>query len=214
MKLSRFSLIPCLALTGSLAQASPAWDEGTALAVLASDTEQKARACQVLAVVGGPDAVPALAELLGDNQLASYARTALEVIEDPSAGESLRAALPKLEGRLLAGVVTSIGVRGDEAALPALQALATDSKSGVAESALTALARIGSEDALATVVQTLQGGSEALRVAAAHATLAAAERMANEGKDQAAQKLLKSVRTADLPEHIRQAAGAVGASGQ
>ena len=206
MKLSGFSLIPFLALAGNIAQASPAWDEATALAALASGTEEKARACQVLAVVGGPDTVPALAELLGDNQLASYARTALEVIEDPSAGEALRAALTQLEGRLLAGVVTSIGVREDEAALPALQALATDTDREVAASALAALAQIGSENALATVVQTLQGESEELRITAAHATLAAAERKAKDGKTEAARDLLESVQKADLPEHIRKAA--------
>ncbi|MBC9868580.1 MAG: hypothetical protein F7O42_12005 [Opitutae bacterium] len=193
MKLSGFYLIPCLALAGIIAQASPAWDEATALAALASGNEEKARACQVLAVVGGPDTVPALAELLGDNQLASYARTALEVIEDPSAGEALRAALTQLEGRY-------------EAALPALQALATDTDREVAASALAALAQIGSENALATVVQTLQGESEELRITAAHATLAAAERMAKDGKTEAARDLLESVQKADLPEHIRKAA--------
>ena len=152
-----------------------------------------------------------LSELLGDNELASYARTALEVIEDPSAGEALRSALDHLQGRLLAGVVTSIGMRGDAEALPALQALAADSDGDVAASALNALAHIGSDEALATVVQTLQGGSKELRVAAAHAALAAAERMTKAGMAEAAQKLLKSVRKADLPEHIRHAAGAVDA---
>lgn len=204
----RFSLIPLLAFLPSITQASPAWDEATALAVLASDTEQKARACQVLAVVGGPEAVPALAELLDDNHLASYARTALEVIEDPSAGEALRAALTTLEGRLLAGVVTSIGVRGDETAVPALQELASHSEREVAESALVALAAIGSEEALATVVQALNQGPADLRVSAAHAALAAAEKMAKNGNEPAAQKLLDSVQSAILPEHIRQAAGA------
>ena len=206
MKLLHLYSVLALALAGSVIQAPASWDEATALAVLTSDTEQKARACQALAVVGGADAVPALTELLDDAELASYARTALEVIEDPSAAKALRSALNTLQGRLLAGVVTSIGVRGDEAALPALQALATDSDGEVAASALNALAHIGGKDALATVVQTLQGGSGELRVAAAHAALAAAERMVNDGNDQAAKKLLKFVRTADLPEHIRQAA--------
>ena len=93
MKLSHLYSVLALALAGSVIQASASWDEATALAVLTSDTEQKARACQALAVVGGADAVPALAELLDDDELASYARTALEVIEDPSAGEALRSAL-------------------------------------------------------------------------------------------------------------------------
>lgn len=209
MKALRYLLIALLSLVASIINVSANWDEATALAVLASDTEQKARACQALAVVGGPNAVPALAELLDDQQLAAYARTALEVIEDPSAAEALRAALPKLEGRLLTGVVTSIGVRGDEAGVPALQELAAVLESEVAESAIAALAQIGSEEALATVVQALKQGPAELRVSAAHSALAAADKMTKEGKDQAAQNLLKSVRTAVLPEHIRQAASAL-----
>ncbi len=206
MKAFRYLWIPFLTLVPGVINVSAEWDEATALAVLDSDTEKKARACQVLAVVGGPEAVPALAELLHDKQLASYARTALEVIEDPSAGEALRAALPNLDGRMLAGVVTSIGVRGDEAAVPALRELAANSQSEVANSALAALARIGSEEALATVVQALNQGPADLRVSAAHAALAAAEKLAKAGNDQAAQRLLEAVQAAVLPEHIRRAA--------
>ena len=182
------------------------FDEKSALAVLASDSEMKARACQALAVYGGPESVPALAELLSDKQLASYARTALEVIDDPSAGEALRNALPKLNGRLLAGAMTSLGVRGDVASVPALQEIATDPNSGVAGSALAALARIGTEDALATVIKTLNQGSAELRISAAHAALAAAENMDKQENNMAVQQLLEAVRSAVLPEHIRQAA--------
>jgi HEAT repeat protein len=212
MKVFRYLFIPFLVLISSGANAAVEWDEETALAVLASDTEAKARACQALAVVGGPDSVPALAGLLGDEQLASYARTVLEVIEDPSAGEALRGALPNLKGRLLAGVVTSLGVRGDEASVPALQELAVNANRRVAEAALAALAGIGTKDALATVVQGLNQGPAELRVSAAHAALAAAEKMTEQGNSKAAQYLLNAIGSAVLPEHIKQAALALSAN--
>lgn len=182
------------------------WDEAGALAVLASDTQMKARACQALAVVGGPESVLSLAALLGNQELASYARTALEVIDDPSAGKALRAALPNLNGRLLSGVITSLGVRGDEAAVPAIQQLAVNADTGVAKSALAALARIGTEEAISTIVESLNKGPSALRISAAHAALAAAEELATNGNDELVEHLLKSIQSAVIPDYIKIAA--------
>ena len=182
------------------------WDEAGALAVLASDTQMKARACQALAVVGGPESVLSLAALLGNQELASYARTALEVIDDPSAGKALRAALPNLNGRLLSGVITSLGVRGDEAAVPAIQQLAVNADTGVAKSALAALARIGTEEAISTIVESLNKGPSALRISAGHAALAAAEELATNGNDELVEQLLKSIQSAVIPDYIKIAA--------
>ncbi len=212
MNAFRLSIIALLTLGTSSSNVFAEWDEATALSILASDTEKKARACQALAIVGGPESVPALAELLSDEPLASYARTALEVIDHPSAGDALREALPELNGRLLIGVVTSLGVRGDEAAVPALQDLAADPDGSVAIAAIAALAQIGTENALATVVKSLNQGSAELRISAAHAALAAAEKMAKKGNDKIADQLIASVRAAVLPEYIKQAATAMGAN--
>ena len=99
--------------------AAQAAEAGRLIAVLRSNaaTFDKARACQQLAVVGGKQAVPALADLLGDEKLAAYARSGLESIADPAAADALRAALGRLRGNLLAGVVNSIGVRRDAKAV-------------------------------------------------------------------------------------------------
>ena len=210
MKAIHFLLIPLFALAATATDAAKS-DEKSALAVLASDadTQKKARACQKLAVVGGPKAVPALAALLSNEHLASYARSGLEVIDDPAAGEALRAALPKLKGRLLTGVVTSLGVRGDKAAVPSLQKIVGGTNLKAAESALASLARIGTQDAFASIVKTLKNGPARLRVPAAHAVLTAAEMLVKQGEKKAAKKLLKSIRAADVPEHIKQAATAL-----
>lgn len=216
MKAIPFLLLPVLALAATAQDtgigAAAKFDENAALAVLASDADvqKKARACQQLAVVGGPNAVSPLAALLGDDKLAAYARSGLEAINDPSAGEALRTALPKLEGRLQAGVVTSLGVRGDKAAVPALQKLVAEPKTGVAGPALAALAEIGTDEALATILQTLEKGPAQLRIHAAHAALSAAEKLGQQGKKDAAQKLLKAVQAADLPDYLKKAA-ALGA---
>lgn len=102
----------------------------------------RAKACQRLAVVGDRSAVPALAALLTDPQLAHYARFALEPIPDASADAALRAALPKAKGKLLVGVINSIGRRKDSKAVPALGKLLNDSDVEVAQAANAALARV------------------------------------------------------------------------
>lgn len=180
------------------------------IALLASEAEleMKARACQQLAIVGGPEAVPALAALLSDNVLSNYARYPLESIEAPEAGAALREALPRLEGRSLAGVIDSLGRRRDEAAVPALRKLASDAQGGVSAEALSALGKIASEDALKGIEQALKKGPPEPLIPAAHATLTAATRLNREGKSKLAAPALRLVAASSLPDHLRAAARA------
>lgn len=167
----------------------------SALAILASDAgvHEKARACQELAVVGGAESVPALANLLGHEVLGDYARSGLEAIADPSAGQALRKSLGTLEGRALAGVVNSLGVRRDVAAVPVLQSLALDAKRGAAAEALASLGMIGTIPAAKTIQAVLEKGPEPLRIPAGHAALVAAERLAQAGSTSAARSLLDAM---------------------
>ncbi len=182
-----------LALAGSTPAAEP--PETTLLAVLASDAgvHEKARACQQLAVVASPAAIPALAGLLDKEPLADYARSGLEGIPGPAAAEALRKALPRLEGRLLAGVVNSLGVRRDAAAVADLQKLALDPQRGVAAEALASLGMIGTLEAAKILDTALTTGPAELRIPAAHAALAAATHLAKAGNPAAARDLLKDV---------------------
>jgi len=66
---------------------------------------EKAMACKLLAVYGTEKAVPALAPLLADMELASWARTALEVIPGPAPDAAFRSALDQVQGRLLIGTI-------------------------------------------------------------------------------------------------------------
>ncbi len=102
----------------------------------------KAKACQQLALVGDRSAVPALAALLTDPQLSHYARYGLEPIPDASADEALRAALGKVQGKLLIGVINSLGVRRDTKAISALGKLLLHEDVQVSQAADSALARI------------------------------------------------------------------------
>jgi hypothetical protein len=60
----------------------------------------KALACKHLVVYGSEAAVPDLARLLSDANLASWARIPLEVIPGPAADEALRKAVDSLQGSI------------------------------------------------------------------------------------------------------------------
>jgi len=206
MKALRFSVTALLLLAWA-GCTTPPHNPGSvsALAVLASDAgvHEKARACQELAVVGGSESVPALANLLGHEVLADYARSGLEAIADPSAGQALRRSLGTLEGRALAGVVNSLGVRRDLAAVPALQVLVLDTNRGVAMEALASLGMIGTVPAAKTIQTVLEKGPEPLRVSASHAALVAAERLAQTGGTSAARSLLAAMARSAPSEYLQ-----------
>src|ERR1035437_7463411 len=121
-------------------QSSPAEKESALISLLKSDAPaaEKAITCKRLAIYGTKDAVPVLAPLLADPQLASWARIALEAIPDAAAAGALREALGKLQGRLLTGAINSIGVRRDAKAVPGLLEKLKDADADVASAAAEA----------------------------------------------------------------------------
>lgn len=209
LKIQAFGLgIVCLALaTAGLAaeveREAVSGEKGReALAVLKSSAPdaEKALACKRLAVYGQADAVPALAALLSDERMASWSRIALEVIPGEVADEALRGALSKLQGKLLVGVINSIGFRRDAQAVSALEKKLNDSDAPVAAAAAVALGRIGDEAAAKALEKALTSTSGATRSAVAHGCILCAERFLTEGKSDKAVALYDTVRRADVPK--------------
>ncbi|MBM3858262.1 MAG: hypothetical protein FJ395_01280 [Verrucomicrobia bacterium] len=137
--------------------------EAELLATLKSSTAsryEKSDACRQLAIVATKASIPTLAALLTNEEMSHMARYALEPLKDPSVDEVLRDALGKTTDRLRAGVIHSIGVRQDKKAVPALIALLPDTF------AASALARIGTPDALAAIEKNLPATAAACLIAA------------------------------------------------
>ena len=108
---------------------------------------QKAKACQLIAQRGDASAVPAVAKLLEDPKLSHYARYALEPMPGPAADEALRAALPRVKGDLLIGVINSIGFRKDTKALMPLSRMVYGTDPRVADASAAAIAQISGPEA-------------------------------------------------------------------
>jgi HEAT repeat protein len=171
------------------------------IAVLRSDAAEaaKAIACKGLAVHGSADAVPDLAKLLGNERLASWARIALESIPDPACDEALRAAADSLSGLRLVGVLNSIGVRRDTAAVDLLVRKLADTDADVAAAAAAALGNLPGKPATERLTRAFVDGPVAVRPTVAEACVVAAERMLAAGDSAGAIALYDLVRNADVP---------------
>jgi len=183
------------------APANSAEKERQLLEVLRSGApDEKAIACKQLAVYGSAGAVPLLAPLLQDPQLASWARTALEAIPGEAPEEAFRLAVPKLQGRLLVGTINSIGVRQDIKAVGELAAHLKDNDVEVASAAAVALGRIGGTKAATVLKASLGAAPTAVRPAVAEGCVRCAEKFLAAGEPTRAIDLYDQVRQAAVPK--------------
>jgi HEAT repeat protein len=171
----------------------------------------KALACKALTTVGSKECVPELAKLLADEQLASWARIALEAIPDPSADAALLAASDKLSGKLAVGTINSIGVRRDAKAVDRLSARLKDQDNEVASAAAVALGHIANDAATKSLRQALSGGPAPVRSAVAEGCILCAERLDREGRAKEATEIYDEVRKADVskPRKLEATRGAI-----
>ena len=201
--------------TGIVAQNRSAtnFKQSDLIAVLQSDAPkaEKAITCKRLAIYGTEQSVPVLAPLLADKELSSWARIALEAIPGPAADAALRDALGKLQGRLLIGVINSIGVRRDVHAVDTLVQKLDDANGGVASAAAVALGHIGGEQAAKALAQSLADTPAGVRSAVAEGCILCAEWFLAHDSTAEAIKLYDTVRQADVPDqrHLEAIRGAI-----
>lgn len=167
---------------------------------------QKAKACVRAGELGAKEAVPALAALLDDEHLSVYARYGLEPIQDPSAVEALRAALGRLKGVRLIGVINSLNKRRDSKSAPALARLLSGSDVEVARAAAAAIGSIGDAASVKELQAALAKTTGMLRMAVADASLVCAERLIADGQREQGLALYAALTAASVPKPVRLAA--------
>ncbi len=163
-------------------------------------------ACRALGLIGGTDAVPALAGLVAKVETTDAARYALERIPGTEAGQALIAALDKTRGDVKRGLVFSLGARRTAAAVPALSRLAGGKDAVLAADAIKALGRIGGTEAVKALTAALGRSGPALKSEAASALLVAAEGSLEGGDKAGAASIYDKVFASGAPSIARQAA--------
>ena len=149
--------------------------------------------CRQLAILGTSDQVPALATLLADEKLSHMARYALERIPGPAADEALVQSLGRVKGKLLIGIINSLGNRKSQTAVDELAKLLADTDPAVACAAAAALGKIGPA-AIAVLQRALTGVPSAGQPAVVDAFLRCADTLLAEGRHEQAAAMYDRVR--------------------
>ena len=160
--------------------------------------------CRQLMLIGTAASVPTLAALLPEPDHSHMARYALERIPAAEAGQALRDALPKVNGVLKIGVISSLGVRGDADSVPALAALLADGDAAIASAAACALGDIRTPAAAKAL--SAAKPAAAARQAVTDGSLCGAEALLAESQKAEALAIYKSLMGQDQPKHVRLAA--------
>lgn len=192
------------AATTERTQASPT-EEARLIAVLKSDAPRKAKAdaCRELGRIGTRASIGPLASLLCDEQLSHMARYGLEPIPDPAVDTALRDASGKAKGRLLVGIIGSMGVRRDHNAVALLTKHLGESDTEVVQASARALGRIGTLDASKALVTALPKTAEANRLAMYEGLFRCADVLRAQGQREAARAIYDQLRTAPAPVQVQ-----------
>lgn len=188
------------------------------IAVLKSEAgiKEKIDACRELGVIGNKQALPALIALLADEKLNHMARYALETMPDASVNAALRAELPKLQGRQLAGVIATLGVRKDSSSVGVLKKCLGEADAEVVRTAARSLSRIGNRAAAQAIQSALPTAAAANQLALYESWLRAADALTANGNAKSALAIYAQIRaTPGLPAQVRMGAvrGAILARG-
>jgi hypothetical protein len=169
-----------------------------------SSRKDKADACRELAVIGDRKAVPVLAPMLADPELSHNARYALETMRGTEVDSALRDQLPKVKGRLLVGIIGSLGVRKDARAVKPLSGLLADEDQQVAQAAARALGDIGEAAGARAIEAALPKTAPANQLAFCEGLLRCAEAFAAQGKTKDAIALYDRLqKLSAAPEQVR-----------
>lgn len=192
--------------------------ESKFIQVLAGQTTkaQKAMACKKLAIVGSANCVEALAPLLKDAELTSWARIALEAIEAPEAETALLESTTQLSGLPLIGVVNSLGVKRSQKSVQALSGLLENQNIAVAQAAAMSLGKIGGRQATMALQEiAIVQKRDAVRSAAAEGLVRCAEDLMDKGDQSTAAAIYDSILKTRLPKQrlIEATRGAILARG-
>ena len=154
--------------------------------------------CRLLRRIGSARSVPALAKMLHDKELSHMARFALQHMPAPEAGDALRKALDSLSGNLKVGVVGSVGQRGDAKAVPQLAGLVRSSDKTLAAAAITALGRIGGQQAAEILEKTTV--PKDLKRLKENSYLLCADKMLAQGKTEQATEIYRVMSRSESTE--------------
>lgn len=104
--------------------------------------------CRQLRIIGTEESVAPLATLLTDKERSHMACFAMQDMASPAASQALLAALDKTSGDVEIGILSTLGARREDKAIPAITKRLKDAKTSLAmkQAAINALGQIGTTE--------------------------------------------------------------------
>lgn len=173
--------------------------------------DAKRFACQQLGLIGSEISLPALAELLKNDQTAGIACLALSTLASPKANTVLREALPGAQGNSRADIINALGNRRDTESIPTIANLVRHPDAATSSAAITALGKIATPEACQALAGLRRDPNPAVSTPAALASLNAVG-VITSNPDTAKSlsstvfAMLGELRNPPYPDHIRRAA--------
>lgn len=165
--------------------------------------EARRFACQLLMVIGSDASLPALSELLKNDETVGIACLALSGQRSPKANELLRKALAAAHGRARLQIIGALGNHQDAPSVRVLAELARDADATVGEAAILALGKIGSPPAHDAIAALRQEARPAQARALTETALRVAEQLAAAGDRKAAAALYTELLQPQAPANLR-----------
>jgi HEAT repeat protein len=176
------------------------------LLVPSATFEARRFACQWLMAIGTDASLPALAELLKSEETVGIACLALSSRCSPKANEVLRNALAFARGRTRLQIIGALGDHRDAEAVKTLSQLARDADTAVAETAILALAKIGSPPARDAIASLHKEARPAQALAVIEANQRVAQQLAAAGDRKAALGMYAGLLGPEMPVNVRRGA--------
>lgn len=175
----------------------------------------KMAVCRELRYIGTDLSVPVLAGLLVTAETTDAARYALEKIPGPAADKALIGALAKTSGSIRLGIISSLGGRKSQSAMPDLAELVLMGDGATAGAAAAALGAVGGPNATKALANLLGVTYGEVKSCVASALLLCGEEFLKQKDVIAAAAAFNKVYSSRISEPIRLAAfkGKVRASG-
>ncbi|MBN1817206.1 MAG: HEAT repeat domain-containing protein [Sedimentisphaerales bacterium] len=166
----------------------------------------KQHICRRLSIIGTEASAVVLAQMLRTPETADMARYALELIPGPAVDEALRKAVETADDSAKVGILSTLGLRGDEKSVPTLARYATNANPDVASAAVTGLGQIGNLAATQALREAKNKTSGDLQMMVLDAYLNCADKLEADGKTEEALQIYKEIFESDIPAVMRSAA--------
>jgi HEAT repeat protein len=171
-----------------------------------STFEARRFACKQLGIIGSNRVLPALSDLLKNEETAGIACLALTTYPPGKADEILRAALPAAPGAARIQIINTLGDRRDAKAVKLLAQATADSDLAVARAAIAALGKVGNQAAWKAIDSCSKAANPALPTALTEATVRCADALTGSGDLKTAMPIYEGLLTPSQPAYVRRAA--------